>query len=208
MELTLYPQETALLVIDMQNTFCHVDGTLHQDGVDITPMKVIIPRVKALVELAKGRGIPDLWSIQEHFPADKMRDAHRITPHTLKRIRPVALKGTWDAEIVDELRPLIDERSHVFSKNRFSCFYNTNLEVLLRVLGIRMLLVAGVATNVCVETTVRDAYMRDYDVIVLKDCVASATEHLHRATLENIDRYLGMTKTLEEITQMLPMIAR
>lgn len=199
----LDPQETGLLVTDMQNSFCHGKGSLAREGVDISALSAIVPKLKELVTLCKEKGIPDLWSIQEHHLVDRTRECHKITPHTMKRVVPTCLRGTWDAEILDELKPLVDERSHPFHKQKFSCFYNTQLEVLLRILGMRVLMITGVVTNVCVETTARDAYMRDYDVIIVEDCVASMDEDLHRATLKNVRQRLGMVATVEQIRAML-----
>ena len=197
------PKATALLVIDMQNGFLHPEGTLSRDGVDVAPLREIIPAVKGLVGLCRSKGIPVIWSMQEHYPQDKAREAHRITPHTMKRINIPCLKGSWDAEIIEELKPLIEEESHIIRKQKFSCFYNTNLEVLLRILGVNTLIMAGVMTFVCVETTARDAYMRDYDIIVVEDCVAGHDRDLHGASLKFINLYLGMVIKSGELENML-----
>lgn len=199
----LDPGEMALLVIDMQNAFCHEEGTLGRDGVDVSPLRAIIPNIERLVRACRSRGIPDIWTMQEHYQEDKTREAHKFTPHTLKRVNIAALRGTWDAEICAELAPLIGPESHVLRKFKWSAFYGTNLEVLLRVLGRRMLVVCGTTTNLCIDTTVRDAYMRDYDVIVLQDCVAGVNKTWHDAAIQVWNRYIGWVTTLDEFLQRL-----
>jgi ureidoacrylate peracid hydrolase len=181
----------ALLVVDMQNAFCHPEGTLGSDGADVSTIQAMISPLTTVIRACQSVGLQDLWSIQEHYASDAARSRHRLRPHTLKRFRVPSVRGTWDAQIVDELQPLVTERSEVFTKNRFGCFYNTQLEVLLRMHGKDTLIVTGVDTNVCVETTVREAYMRDFDVIVLEDCVGGTHHDWHRVALEVWDRYIG-----------------
>jgi ureidoacrylate peracid hydrolase len=180
-----------LLVVDMQNAFCHPEGTLGSDGSDVGAIQSMIEPLSKVIKECQRAGIQDFWSIQEHYPDDAARSGHKLRPHTLKRFRVPSLKGTWDAEIVDELKPLVNERSEVFKKNRFGCFYNTQLENLLRMRGLDTLVVTGVDTNVCVETTVREAYMRDFDVIVLEDCVGGVHGDWHKTALKVWKRYIG-----------------
>jgi ureidoacrylate peracid hydrolase len=182
---------TALLVIDMQNAFCHPEGTLGSDGADVSAIQKMMDPLARVIKGCQTAGIQDIWSIQEHYESDATRSRHRLRPHTLKRFRVPSVKGSWDAQIVDELRSLVNEGSEVFTKNRFGCFYNTKLENLLRIHGKDTLVVTGVDTNVCVETTVREAYMRDFDVIVLEDCVGGVHRDWHRIALEVWSRYIG-----------------
>lgn len=203
MDFELNPQDTALLVIDMQNAFCHPDGTLGLSGVDMTLLSGAVEPVRRLIEACKASGIPDLWSIQHHLPDDRTRELHKIVPHTLKRARVACLPGSWDAEIVDELKPLFDQRSHLIEKHKFSVFYNTRLEVLLRILGRRTLLIAGSTTNACVDTTVREAYMRDYDVVVVRECVAGVRRDWHGMALAVWEKYVGAVAGLDEVLAKL-----
>jgi ureidoacrylate peracid hydrolase len=201
--LIIEPREAALLVVDMQNGFCHPDGTLARDGADISMMRQIIPNVRRLVDICRQRGIPDIWTIQEHFAEDRTRELHKIVPHTMKRFRPPCLKGTWDAEIVDELKPLIDDRSHLIRKQKFSAFYNTNLEVLTRILGARTLIVSGVTSNACIETSLREAYMRDFDLLIVEDCIGGISRELHESAVRVWGRFLGMVVKAEELPEIL-----
>jgi ureidoacrylate peracid hydrolase len=197
------PTETALLIIDMQNGFCDPEGTLGLGGVDVAPMQATIPPIRHLVELARERGMPDIWSRQFHYAVDRTRDAHRIGSHVLKRPRPACMPGTWDAEIVAGLRDLVLPDTELIDKHKFSCFFDTRLHSLLRILGTRMLIVCGTATNTCVEATIRDAYMRDYDVVVAGDAVSGVNPAWHAMALEVWDRYFGAVLTVDEISAAL-----
>jgi ureidoacrylate peracid hydrolase len=193
----------ALLVVDMQNAFCDPQGTLASDGADVGMIQEMIDPLAEVISACQRGGVQDFWSIQEHYDNDAARIRHRLRPHTLKRFRVPSLKGTWDAQIVDQLRPLVGETSEVFTKNRFGCFYNTQLENLLRMHGKDTLIVTGVDTNVCVETTVREAYMRDFDVIVLKDCVGGVHRDWHDVALKVWDRYIGAVISSSELLALL-----
>ncbi len=197
------PKETALLVIDVQNAFCHPQGTLGISGADMTLLTRCVPAIGRLVEACKTAGIPDIWTIQHHFAEDHTRELHKISPHTSKRARVACLPGSWDAEIVDELKPLIDGRSHLIEKHKFSAFYNTRLEVLLRILGRRMLLITGTTTNACVDTTVREGYMRDYDIVVVRECVGGVNAQWHEMALAVWERYVGAVVSLDEVLPAL-----
>jgi len=162
-----------------------------------------VPRIRQLVELCRARGIRDIWTRQLHYPQDAARAAHRIQHHTLKRKRIAFQAGTWDAEIVDELKPLLTPETHVIDKHKWSAFYGTRLEVLLRILGTKLVLVAGGTTNACVESTVRDAFMRDYDVVVVRDCVAGVNQEWHEMALQVWELYVGEVVDLAEIEAQL-----
>lgn len=203
MELRLDPRKAAVVVIDMQNAFVHPEGTLGRDGSDVSAMQAAIPRVAELVKGARAAGAPDFWSLQQHLANDVTRTQRRVRSHTLKRFQPPALRSTWDAEIVEELQPLITPETFLFQKHRFSCFNDTTLATLLRMHGIDTVIIAGVATTTCVESTVRDAYMRDFDVIVAEDCVASFSPELHTASLRAISRYFGLVLPLSSVLTLL-----
>lgn len=203
MDLQINPHETALLVIDAQNAFLHPQGTLGISGVDLSLLTSIVEPIRHLVTACRAAGIPDIWSLQHHLAEDRTRALHRIVPHTQKRARIAALAGTWDAEIVDELKPLLDARSHVITKHKFSVFYGTRLEVLLRILGRHTLLITGSTTNACVDTTIREAYMRDYDLIIVRDCVGGINRQWHETALAVWAQYCGVVVSHEEVLAAL-----
>jgi ureidoacrylate peracid hydrolase len=203
MSIRIDPAETALLVIDMQNGFCHPEGTLGLGGVDTGPMQASVPWIRRLVGLARESGLPDIWSRQFHYPVDRTREAHRIGSHVLKRPRPACMPGTWDAEIVDGLRDLLRPETEIIDKHKFSCFFDTRLHSLLRIQGTRMLIICGTATNTCVEATVRDAYMRDFDVIIAREGVSGVNAAWHETALQVWDRYFGAVLGVDQIAEAL-----
>ena len=110
---------------------------------------------------------------------------------------PVCGTGTWGAEFYGNIRPA--EHDVVVTKHRFNAFHNTDLDTILRANGIRSLVFSGCVSNVCVESTARDAFMRDYYVIVTSDGTAAYTAESHNATLSNIDKYFGEVSTIADV---------
>ncbi|MBI3091541.1 MAG: cysteine hydrolase [Candidatus Tectomicrobia bacterium] len=202
-ELTLQPEETALIIIDMQNGYCSPNGGLARGGADVRNQARIVPNVVALARACRAAGVTIIWVTQEHYQEDVTRKRHRIPSHLDKRGVFPALRRTPDAELVAELRPEMLTTDERVIKHRMSSFYSTTLDAKLQMLGITTLIICGVATNVCVESTVRDAYFRDYDIIVVRDCVASSFPDLHAATLKNVEIYFGRVVSLSELQAML-----
>src|SRR5262245_42197425 len=148
-------QSAALILIDMQNGFLHEKGTLGISGVDTKRLMTIVPALKRLIERCRSAGMPVIWTVQEHLPADASRAQKKLAAHTAKRRQVSCLAGTWDADLIDELKALADNPTYIVKKHRFGAFYETRLDLLLRQLGARTLLVTGTTTNACVETSIR-----------------------------------------------------
>lgn len=166
-------KSATMLVIDMQNGFVHENGTLGISGVDTKRLAAVVPAQTRLIERCQQAGMPVIWTVQEHFAVDASRAQKKLAAHTAKRRQVSCLAGTWDAAIIDELKPLAAVNpTYVLRKHRFGAFYETRLELLLRQLGVRTLFIAGTTTNACVETTIREAYLRDYDVVAVTDCIS------------------------------------
>ncbi len=164
---------SALLVIDLQNAFVHDKGTLGVSGVDTKRLSSIVQPLAELIPRCQSAGIPVIWTVQEHFAVDASRARKKLAGHTSRRKQVSALAGTWDEEIVSELKPLAEfNPSYVIRKHRFGAFYETRLEMMLKMLGTRTLFVVGTTTNACVETSIREAYLRDFDVVALEDCIS------------------------------------
>jgi ureidoacrylate peracid hydrolase len=125
-------------------------------------------------------------------PAWISRKPFGKVPHTCR-------EGTWGAEFFDGISPLPHER--VVIKHRYSGFIGTDLNTVLNAKGVHSVLLAGVTTNVCVESTARDAFMYDYHVIVIDDCVAAYDQKLHENSLENIRRHFGLVVDLRKILE-------
>jgi ureidoacrylate peracid hydrolase len=193
---------SALLVVDMQNGFCHPQGSVAA-RLDISGYRAVIPYVSALVSAAHEAGMPVIWSRQEHLENDAGRLGHRIPSHTAKLGYVPCLRGTWDAEILDELEPLVGEDDIVIAKQRASCFYSTRLETELRALAVDTLVICGVATNYCVDATIRDAYARDYDLLIVRDACGSTWPDLHESTLRNAELFHGAVVSTDSVVDAM-----
>ncbi|HEV8564781.1 MAG TPA: isochorismatase family cysteine hydrolase [Actinomycetota bacterium] len=192
------PRRAALLVIDMQNAFCHPEGTLGISGVDTSDCAAAIAPISELIAAATDADVPVIWTFQEHLPDDRWRARRELPAHTAKRARVAALAGTWDAELVEELAPLAKDPSLVIRKHRFGAFYQTRLELLLRMLGRTALIVTGVTANACIETTMREAYLRDYDVVAVFDAIGGIDERWKTLASEVWAQYMGIVVTSKD----------
>jgi len=204
----LAPETTALVVVDMQNAFCHREGTLGISGVDVRPAEATIEPVRRLVGACRAARVPVLWTQQEHFAVDASRARKRLAAHTAKRKRISALSGTWDMDFVEELKPLADDPSLVIRKHRFGSFHETRLEQVLRMLGVEALLVCGTTANACVETTLREAYLRDYDVVAVTDCIAAVRPEWEPTAHAVWAQYFGILAISDEVIAWLTEAAR
>lgn len=199
---------SALLVIDMQNAFCHPEGTLGESGVNVSPIQEIYDPLSNLIGAFRDADIPVVWTVQAHLQPDRGRQRKHLPSHTERRARVAALAGSWDAEIVTELADLADDPTMVVQKHRFGAFYETRLEALLRMLGVRTLFITGVTLNACVETTIREAYLRDYDVVAVTDCVAGVRPRWEPSALEVWSHYLAHLASSAEVTAWLDQSRR
>ena len=199
----LDPRRSALLLIDMQNAFCHPEGTLGISGVDVAPAQATYGPVRTLAEAFGAQGIPVIWTRQVHLARDAARDAKSLAAHTARRKQVSAVSGSWDAELVDELADLAGDPTFVMTKHRFGAFYETRLQALLDMLGVKALFVAGVTANACVETTLREAYLRDYDVVAVTDAIAAVRPQWLPAAQQVWAQYLGVLATSAEVVEWL-----
>lgn len=199
----LDPDRTALLVIDMQKGACYQDGTLGRSGVDLSAAREMIPRVRGLVETCGRVGVPVIWTRQWHYQDDAAR-ARRVLPTYFDRREQVAFqRGSYDAEMVDELATLVTDDSEIIDKHRWSCFHQTRLASLLGILGTQVLIIVGGTTNACVDTTARDAFMHEFDVVLVKDCIAGVRQDWHEAALEILGFYVGTLVDAHDVERSL-----
>jgi ureidoacrylate peracid hydrolase len=172
---TLDPRRTAVLVVDMQNDFASPGGMFERAGIDVRPAAAAIDSTRSLLAAARDAGMAIVYLQMEYEP-DLSDAGDETAPNRIKH-RPLGLdagnaliRDTWGTAIVDDLAP--EPGDLLVSKQRYSGFFNTDLDGELQRRGITHLLVAGLTTSVCVESTVRDAMFRDYSCIVLEDCTA------------------------------------
>ena len=177
----------ALLVVDMQNGFCHPDGSFPRIGMGLEGAQEAVRHAAVAVAQARRAAIPVVFTRHVYRPGrpDEGAALVRNSP-ALAGVNGLAA-GFWDADVVDDLG--CGPEDLVVDKVRFDAFQWTSLEPLLRGLGVRELVVCGVVTNLCVETTVRSAFMRDYPVTLLADCCAAKTRRLHELSVEVLTAY-------------------
>ena len=192
-------QEAALVVIDMQKGFLDDDSGFGRAIGDISRQQSIIPGVRELVGVCREAGMPVLWSRQVHFRDDQTRSRRHFPTHLQKRGIEAVLYGTDEVEIVESLQDSVAPEDHVFVKHRASCFYNTTLETKLRMMGVQVVVICGINSNYCVDSTVRDAYFREFDVLLVKDCVSGTFDDLTEAFIKNFDIYFGLSLTVDEL---------
>lgn len=191
--MTLPPRDrTALLVVDMQRAFLDPASTMAAAGFDVTPLQAALPGVLRLVDLARGAGVPVIYTrfVFHRGLADfNLRGgqnaetkARRLPLHYLE-------EGTEGVELTPELAPAPGE--FVIDKARASAFYGTRLEPLLGGLGVRNLVICGVTTNICVETTARDSGQRDLGTWVIRDAVAEFSPERNEHALTAIGWSFG-----------------
>ncbi len=205
------PAHTALLVIDMQNDFCASGGLVSKDGRDISAAQELGQRLPPFITAARGAGvlivfIRCLYSSERNFYLSDawLEQAARTRKGGYTRI-PVCAEGSWEGDYFGDVRP--EPGDIVVTKHRYDAFHNTDLDLILRTNGIRTVILTGVVTNVCVETTARAAFVRDYYVVVAEDGTAAYVRDDHVATLRNIDRFFGEVATLRELTALWPSAA-
>lgn len=201
-EFSLAPGTTALLVVDMQNGFCHPKGAV-ATRLDISAHREILPRVESIVTAAHEASVPVFWSRQEHLDGDVALKKHRLATHLNKLDYVPCLRGTWDAELLDDLQHAVGPDDVVFAKHRASAFYNTTLEVHLRMLGIEALIITGVSTSYCVDASIRDAYARDFDLVIIEDACAAPWPDLHDAVMKNSAIFHGLVANTEDVLAAL-----
>jgi ureidoacrylate peracid hydrolase len=224
--ITVDVKNTALIVVDMENDFGSKGGMFDKAGINISMIQKVVPPTASVLEAARQAGIKiiylkmgyheDLSDIGKE--GSKNRINHLQFMHVGDTMTaPNGSKGrflirdTWGTEIVPELEPQPDDI--VIYKTRFSGFYKTNLDSILKKLNIAYLIVTGCTTSVCVESTVRDAMFRDYSSIVLEDCTAEPIGYdlpksNHEASLLVIQSVLGWVSNSNEFIKALKAEAR
>ena len=192
---------SALIVVDMQNAYATKGGYLDIAGFDVSNTGPVIARIADAVTAARAAGMLIVW-LQNGWDPDYVEAGgpgspnwHKSNAMKTMRKRPelagtLLAKGTWDYALVDALKP--QPGDVIVPKPRYSGFYNTNLDSVLRTRGIRTLVFTGIATNVCVESTLRDGFFLEYFGIVLDDATYQAgPRSLHEGALLNIETFFG-----------------
>src|SRR5438094_8552787 len=216
------PARSAVIVVDMENDFAAKGGMFDRAGVDVSgAQKAIGPTAKVLAA-ARQAGLkivylkmgyrPDLSDLGATDSVNRTRHLKFGVGQKIQtpdgRESRLLIRDTWDTDIVPELKPQASDI--VIYKTRFSGFYQTDLDATLKKFGIKYLIVTGVTTSICVESTVRDAMFRDYLCVMLRDCMSEPIGHdlprtNHEASLLNAEVLLGWVSDSEQFVKAFPV---
>ena len=204
---------TAIIVVDMQNAFASVGGMFDLVGQDVSAARGVIQTIKKLTRAARGASVKVIYLAMTYAP-DLSDSGGPGSPNWYKEFGLAAMnrnpeykgkfliRGSWDADIVDELKPAPGDI--VVQKSRYSGFRGTNLDVVLKTLNAKYLIYTGIATNVCVESTLRDGYFLDYWPILVADAANNAGPPItQEATLWNVEALFGWVATSEDVLSAL-----
>ncbi|MFB6130467.1 MAG: cysteine hydrolase family protein [Salinigranum sp.] len=183
------PETTAVVVVDVQNGFCHPDGSLYAPE-----SEAIVDDVAALVAEAREAGARIVYTRDVH-PPEQFEDAHYYDE--FDRWGEHVLAGSWEAEIVEGLD--VRSEDHVVVKHTYDAFYRTDLEGYLDVHGVDDLLICGTLANVCVLHTAGSAGLRDYRPVLVTDAIGYIEESHHEYATEHADWLFGETTTVEDV---------
>lgn len=212
--------KTALIVVDMQNAYLSDKGSFARmwpeannkeiqtidpagglqaaaDQFDLALLRRCIPQCKRLIESARRASVPVIFVKYEY------RSDYKDGGVLIQKISPsrpefgYIAEGSWDAEIIDDLE--VTEKDIIVKKARFGAFYSTSLESVLRSLKIETLVICGVTTHVCVETTAREAAQRDYQVVIASDATEEVNELWKQTALASFGAVFGWVHTVDEI---------
>ena len=211
--LALNPDQTAVIVVDLQNGYASPGGYRDLAGRDISGAPRVIENTLRILAAARPAGMTVVFLQNGWDP--ELREAggegspnwHKSNPLRLMRARPeldgkLLTRGGWDYALVDELQPTANDL--VVGKPRYSGFRGTDLEGLLRERDIRTLVFTGIATNVCVESTLRDAYFREFFCLLVEDATQQAgPAFIQDATVYNVETFLGWVTGTDEFCRAL-----
>jgi ureidoacrylate peracid hydrolase len=187
--LVVDPRRIAVLVVDMLNEFCKEGGAMVLPGYEA----LIEPQTR-LIAAARAAGAPVVFVVDTHRRnMRREREFAKRTPH--------CIEGEWGCQVIDELAPREDDIFVV--KRRYSGFFNTDLDLTLKDMAVDTVIVIGVVTNICVRSTVHDAFFHGYQVVVPEDCVAATGPREQESSLYDIATHFGFVSDATEVAAAL-----
>lgn len=196
----LDPKKTALIIVDVQVDFCSSEGKSAKYGGGLSHMQKMLPSLRSFQEKISQNGLMTIFTRYISREKDRPPNIELLT--SLSKLFPVCVEGTIGAEIY-ELHP--STKDLVIDKLYYDAFAGTTLLEELRNKGIQNILVTGVWTEICVDTTAKRALAEGFNVVVLRDLVSTIDERIdrHNAVLEDFDRYFGFVKSSDEVLKLL-----
>ena len=193
----LSSERTALIVVDMQNGFCRSEGSAANIGFDIQQCIDAITPCTRLIARARELNLPVIFT--RLVWRQDYRDGGVLTDELIPGLAEAqcCAAGTWDAELIEEMDQ--KDSDFVVDKNRYSGFYGTPLQSILTAQDIRSVVICGVTTNVCVETTARDASQRDYRTFIVGDATGEIAPERHDWALNTLHTRFGLVVQTDEV---------
>jgi len=204
---------TALIVVDMQNDFCHPEGWFAQKGTDIAPVTAIIPQINALVHAVRAAALPVIWlnwgvrPDRANLPLMFAEKGARNTSPTYSDPAPsgrgrILVRDEWGAATIDEMS--VHPADLIVHKHRLSGFWDNELDSILRLRGITTLLFAGINIDRCVFSTLQDASFLGYDCMLIDDCCATVSpDYVRDAVLFLVRQLHGVVTTSDAVSTAL-----
>ena len=210
--LEIDPKKTCVMIIDMQNAFLAKGAYVDLLGYDITPAQATIEPIRKIRQKAREKGLKVIYFYIAHHPGDDGGGPdsvhwHKEASMKLYRAHPeykdkLPFPDTWGARIVRELEP--QQGDLVIEKPRYSCFFDTNIRTVLKRFDLRYLIITGVNTNCCVESTIREAYHNGYFSILVSDATAqSGPAYIQEASIFNVKSFFGWVTNTENVLKAL-----
>ncbi|MBB2715952.1 UNVERIFIED_ORG: ureidoacrylate peracid hydrolase [Rhizobium etli] len=219
--ISIDPAHTAVLVVDMQNDFGSMGGMFDRAGIDISGIQGAVAPTARVIAAARNLRMPVVY-LKMGYYSDLSDLGTSDAPNRIRHLQVfgvgdsmtapdgsksrILIRDTWGTNIVDDLRP--EAGDVVLYKTRFSGFYETELDSVLNNAGIKQLIVTGCTTSVCVELTIRDAFFRDYQCILLADCTSEpiasdAPRSNHDASITLVQLLFGWTSTSDHFLRAI-----
>ncbi len=195
------PAKAAIIVVDVQNDFCRPEGALGMAGAPTADAMAMIPTLQRLLDSARAAGTRVVFLQTIHEDAT---DSDPWRGRSLNRSADICRNGTWGIEFTS-VAPLADEP--IVIKHRYSGFVNTRLDSVLRTIKAETLIMTGVSTNVCVESTARHGFMLDYHIVFVDDCCAAYSPEEHAGALYNIRTHFGTVASADTLIDAWRAIA-
>jgi ureidoacrylate peracid hydrolase len=191
------PRRTALIVIDVQNDFCHPDGAcVRAVKPDLTDIKNAMPHLKRLLAAARDAGLFVVF-IRSLYDDEYLSPA-MVEQYGRRGYHKILQSGTWGAKFF-QVNPMSERGEIIVTKHRYCAFSGTSLDHELKERRIDSVICCGFTTSTCVESTARDALFRDFHTAVARDAVAEYDRDLHHSTLKLINRSFGLVPSVDEI---------
>lgn len=193
------PEKTALIVVDVQNDFAHAEGKAAQWGTDMTPVYAAVAQINRLIVAARESGVAVVYARVEHSPqTDRPNYRARYAKRKMQESDLLCATGSWGAAFYADLvgpRP----QDAVVTKYSYDAFQDTALDAILHSRGIEHLVVVGLVTNLCVQTTAEHGFGLGYYITVVSDATAGDDLAAHEAALRNLGLYFGPVLTTDEV---------